>query len=155
MHDANAQVVHGWDTAVERDKALNAWQDALTPDCEPEDPTYVVPMPNGTMRPRVLVASVGKCGTGLNLVQAFRMVLMEPTYQRGTENQVFARVRRIDQPMCCVYYYRLYSDPAIIKVDELVMMRQDRASMFTMAAFAPGPAPSGVSKVNDGGFAGS
>lgn len=147
-HNSNAQVVHGWDTGAQRDRALNAWQDSPTQDSNPDNPQYIVPMPEGTARSRVLVASVGKCGTGLNLIQSFRLILIEPTYQRGMENQVFACIRRINQPMHCVYYYWLYSDPNVIKVDKLVMMRQNRSSMFTMAAFAPGPPPTGVLPAN-------
>lgn len=83
------------------------------------------------------MASTRKGGVGLNLTAAFRLVLFEPDYKRGTEEQAFSRVRRVSQKMHCVYYYRLYSDPDIITVDDIVMKRQDRASELTIDVFEP------------------
>ncbi len=80
------------------------------------------------LRPQILVGTTGVLGTGLNLPQAFRMVITEPDYLNRVEKQAKARIRRASQKNPRTTAYLLCD--TTLKIEKAIYDRRRGRALF-------------------------
>jgi hypothetical protein len=102
-----------------------AWEDSEDPGFKSDD--------NLNEQPYVLISTNGIMGTGLTCNRASQLILVEPDYIKGSEDQGKSRILRIGQYNSKTYTYRLWCPE--VKVEKAIVKRQELRAEFEKMTF--------------------